>query len=227
MLFRLLQDRLVLHVRNRVRAGEITERQLARLTGMSQPHTHNVLKGIRFLSPEYADRIVEHLHLTVADLLTGPEMGVHPVNEVGLTAFIPKMKQSLANSIFDIENMELAGVYPMPRAMIDSLVRPVLVPLLHDEDLYPQFQEGDMALIDRAPTSQGGVRPGALYLVHTEKGTVVRTVRAGGTRLYLITPRTAQEPRSWDSVSLNGRDMNSIIKGRLIWIGRQIAPGRS
>ena len=67
--FTRLQCRLVAHVRERVRSGEVTERGLARLTGISQPHIHNVLKGERFLSMEMADQILHQLHISLVDLI--------------------------------------------------------------------------------------------------------------------------------------------------------------
>ncbi len=67
--FGMLQSLLVRHLRQRIHGGEITERSLARLTGISQPHLHNVLKGKRLLSIEMADRILSHLHLDIRSLL--------------------------------------------------------------------------------------------------------------------------------------------------------------
>jgi transcriptional regulator with XRE-family HTH domain len=67
--FTRLQRRLVAHLRERVRSGEVTERGLARLTGVSQPHIHNVLKGERFLSIETADQILRGLHISLIDLM--------------------------------------------------------------------------------------------------------------------------------------------------------------
>jgi transcriptional regulator with XRE-family HTH domain len=67
--FARLQCRLVAHIRERVRSGEITERGLARLTGISQPHIHNVLKGARFLSVEMSDQILRELHIDLLDLI--------------------------------------------------------------------------------------------------------------------------------------------------------------
>jgi len=67
--FTRLQCRLVAHIRERVRSGEITERGLARLTGISQPHIHNVLKGQRFLSIGMADQLLRELRLDLLDLL--------------------------------------------------------------------------------------------------------------------------------------------------------------
>ena len=64
-----LQLRLILHLRQRVRSGEMTERGLARVIGVSQPHLHNVLKGKHLLSMTMADRILRHLHLDLLDLI--------------------------------------------------------------------------------------------------------------------------------------------------------------
>jgi hypothetical protein len=69
MYFELLQLRLIAHVQHRVQCGELTERGLARRTGISQPHLHNVLKGVRVLSPQIGDVLMRHLNITVLDLL--------------------------------------------------------------------------------------------------------------------------------------------------------------
>jgi hypothetical protein len=63
------QERLRAHLRELVRRGEVTERGLARLTLVSQPHIHHVLKGKRALSPETADKILLQLRLDLLDLL--------------------------------------------------------------------------------------------------------------------------------------------------------------
>ncbi len=72
LLFFDLQRNLLDALRARIRNGELTERGLARLTGVSQPHVHNVLKGTRILSLDLADRILVHLHLSVTDLIQRP-----------------------------------------------------------------------------------------------------------------------------------------------------------
>ena len=69
MTFGQLQRRLVEHLRHRVQSGEITERGLARIAGISQPHLHNVLKGKRILSIAMADEMLNNLQLTIFDLL--------------------------------------------------------------------------------------------------------------------------------------------------------------
>jgi transcriptional regulator with XRE-family HTH domain len=69
MTFHDLQQRLLEDLRQRVRGGSVTERSLARVTGVSQPHMHNVLKGIRVLSVERADEILRNLDMDLLDLI--------------------------------------------------------------------------------------------------------------------------------------------------------------
>ena len=69
-----LHRRFVNHLRSRVSSGELTERGLARMTGISQPHVHNVLKGKRNLSVEMADAILYHLELDLIDLFQPDEL---------------------------------------------------------------------------------------------------------------------------------------------------------
>jgi antitoxin component HigA of HigAB toxin-antitoxin module len=69
-----LQRRLVAHLRTLVRSGDATERGLARLTGVSQPHMHNVLKGKRLLSLEMADQVIAQLHLDLLDFIEPGEL---------------------------------------------------------------------------------------------------------------------------------------------------------
>ena len=68
------QRRLITHLHALVRSGDATERGLARLTRVSQPHMHNVLKGKRLLSLEMADQVVGQLHLDLLDFIEPGEL---------------------------------------------------------------------------------------------------------------------------------------------------------
>ena len=67
--FHELQKRLVDFLRERVRSGQLTERSLARITGVSQPHVHNTLKGTRLFSIATSDQILRRLRMDLLDLL--------------------------------------------------------------------------------------------------------------------------------------------------------------
>lgn len=74
MTFLNLQQQLLEHLRRRVQSGQATERSLARIAGISQPHLHNVLKGKRLLSIDMADAILRNLQICVLDLVPPEEL---------------------------------------------------------------------------------------------------------------------------------------------------------
>ena len=71
--FQELEQRFIDDVRRRIRSGELTERRLAKMAGISQPHVHNVLKGKRLMSIELADNILQALRMDLLDLITKEE----------------------------------------------------------------------------------------------------------------------------------------------------------
>jgi hypothetical protein len=74
MTFHDLHGRLIHRLNQCVQRGELTERGVARRTGISQPHIHNVLKGTRLLSWKSADALLRALNLDVVDLVNETEL---------------------------------------------------------------------------------------------------------------------------------------------------------
>ena len=64
-----LHRRLVGYLHELVHNGNMTERRLARITSISQPHIHQVLKGTKSFSLESADRVLQALHNDLLDFL--------------------------------------------------------------------------------------------------------------------------------------------------------------
>ncbi len=79
MRFAEFHTRLVDCLRDKVRSGELTERGLARMTGISQPHVHNVLKGKKLFSVDVSDTILRELNLDLLDLVHPAELRRHAV----------------------------------------------------------------------------------------------------------------------------------------------------
>jgi plasmid maintenance system antidote protein VapI len=69
-----LMDRLRAYIRLRINSGEFTERSLARVLRISQPHLHNMLKGVRRINVELGDRLMVKFRISVLDLITEEEM---------------------------------------------------------------------------------------------------------------------------------------------------------
>lgn len=55
----------------RIQNGDITERRLAKMIGLSQSQMHNVLKGSRTLKPEIADLLIAQLCIPAVSLGIG------------------------------------------------------------------------------------------------------------------------------------------------------------
>jgi hypothetical protein len=64
-----LHRRLVMYLQDIVRKGTITERSLSRITGISQPHIHQVLKGKKSFSMATANQVLHALHSNLLDFL--------------------------------------------------------------------------------------------------------------------------------------------------------------
>ncbi|HUA61785.1 MAG TPA: XRE family transcriptional regulator [Verrucomicrobiae bacterium] len=67
--FEVLHSRVVQHLQDIVRNGVVTERGLSRMTGLSQPHIHQVLKGTKFLSMASANHVLRSLQTDLVDFL--------------------------------------------------------------------------------------------------------------------------------------------------------------
>ena len=74
MTFHDLRQRLIQELRHRIQSGAATERGLALLSGISQPHLHNVLKGKRELSLRKADVVLHRLQIDLLQLIEPEEL---------------------------------------------------------------------------------------------------------------------------------------------------------
>ncbi|MDP9053787.1 MAG: hypothetical protein M3N93_05720 [Acidobacteriota bacterium] len=216
MYFQELQSRLVDVARERVRAGQLTERGLARLCGMSQPHMHNVLKKIRALSNDSADRLMGALGLGVSDLL----WRVSSEPDAGIQA-IPVMRNRIgpgADAVFGVTK----GYVPMPRSILKDLVDPVAARLRPDLVLPKALAAHDVVLLDRNPRLRAAPAPQGLWVVSDEGGMRVRYLRMGPGRLYIAHEVTLDDPERWQSIGLKGRNILDIVLARVVWVGREL-----
>jgi hypothetical protein len=188
----LLLDRLQGIIRERVRNGQITERQLARLTGTSQPHLHNVLKGIRVLTPALADVLLSRLDLSIEDLTDSKNR--EPIQPDTILNRIPT----------------------------EDVKAPAATHLAADPRMAPRFQTGDLVLFDESVGARTELDSGACYLVNYEGKCLVRYIRWGGKRLYLVAEDALNDPLRWDFVFIADRNILEIVRGRIVWICRQL-----
>jgi hypothetical protein len=210
MLFGELHDRLVAALHTSVRNGEFSERRLAHLTGISQPHVHNVLKGAKTLSPRMADRVLRRLDLNLLDLIGQDRPYVEvPVLEgcLGPGLPLPRIPSTVE-------------CYPFPRSYVASLHDAVVARLAADPKMPGLFRENDLVLLDRSLKDRTGFCEGVFYVVNYQGEGLVRRVRREGADLLLLSGCAGPD-------RLDGVHLPDLIAARVRWIGRWLEPARS
>lgn len=222
--FQELNARLIHHLRQRVRRGEMSERSLARLVRFSQPHIHNVLKGSRMLTAELADRIMRLLGIPMVSLLTHEELGgAGP--PPGLVDFLaaPVLQGRLgAGAAFPPLGQE-TGRYFLPVHLLAAAVSPAVAQLdAHETAMSPFLEPGDWVLLDRSPAARR--RPlfeNAYALSWKGKGYVARCRVVGGA-LVLVADNPRQISDIPSQIPLAGRNVLDIVRGKIVWVGREL-----
>ena len=210
--FRLLQLRLVANMQARVRNGEMSERGLSRLTGISQPHIHNVQKGARVLSINMADRILERLHLDLVDLLTSGDTVAE--RQAGFVSDACRMVPLLEGWIgSDQPFPETAGRerYPFLAIDVERLEDPAAARLAPDPRRLPLFSAGGVVLLDRSEASRLRPDENGYFAIALPGGGTIGLVRHAGRRLYLWT-RSADV---WQSTALPDGEPREVIRARV------------
>jgi len=225
MYFEELQRRLVAALLSRLRNGELTERRLARLTGISQPHIHNVLKGKRILSPRAADIILRKTEISVLDLMraeapsgrfcTDCRAGRHTVEVPVLAGWLgPGLPLPKASSSVDR--------YPFPGAYLESIEAPVVARLAEDPKMRMRFRDGDLALLDHSPVRRLELRPDAFYVVNRHGEGLIRRVSRERNDLLLLRGGDESVPR--EAFPLGWSHPLDVVRACVAWIGRFLDP---
>jgi hypothetical protein len=214
--FQQLQGRLVDIARERVQAGKLTGRGLARLCGVSQPHMHNVLNNIRSLSSSATDRLMRALDVRVTDLLwhisTEPEAGVEAV---------PMVKNRIGPGT-DAVLTEFSGHIPLPRWLLRDLVDPLAARLGPDLVLPGVVAAHDLVLLDQSPQRRAVPGSNSVWVVIEDAGLRIRYLRMEGARICVANEVTLKDPRKWHSIPPQGQNILDIVRARIVWMGREM-----
>jgi hypothetical protein len=224
MLFKDLQLALVDMLSARVRNGEATERGLARLFEISQPHMHNVLKGTRILSPELADKILVRLRINVFELLDRErvqEFLASTPQRVIQNKYVPLLDGQLGpEHKLPLEVRDDARI-PVSSELLKGTVAPVVVRLGADSRM-TSFLAGDYALLDQAPAARLACDPAALYLVKRADFGQLRRVRISDDHVYLVADDSSDRPSAWERLQVTRQNALPIIRAKATILSREI-----
>jgi hypothetical protein len=177
---------------------------------------HNVLKNLRSLSPESADRLMNVLDLNIPALIfrsTGAA-------ETAVCA-IPILKSRLGPG-FEPILTNYRGFMPFIQNRVSSLVEPVVAQLAPDLVLPKPLAANDYVLLDRNPNIRANPSGGGYWVVAESTGLRVRYVKLGGTRIYLANESNVRDPPNWQAVPLQERNLLEIVRARIVWISREM-----
>lgn len=217
--FDALQQRLTERLREQVRNGQSTERGLARRAGISQPHVHNVLKGVRALTPALADRILRCMGWSILDLVEPEEMLLHATqmaNHLSPKRELAVLVERLGPGYrWPCRESEFER-YAVDCRLLAGMEAPVVGRLASDCRLDPLLKEGDLVLLDCFNARRRRPSPAELYLVDVGGTVLVRWVRSGPGRLYLISPDCEYRPREWQVLAPGDGDPLDCLAARVI-----------
>lgn len=200
--------------RVRVHAGEVSERGLARQAGISQPHLHNALKGIRTLSPEATGRLMLALDVSMPEVIwSGGEFQASEVRAV------PLLRDRIGPG-YAASFETFRGYMPFPARLVATVTQPIAAWLAADLALPSEFRAGDLVLLDQSPVERTAAGPAGGRVVIENAGVRVRYVRRVHGNLEVAGNLTG--PGHWRRISLRGRNVLDIVRARIVWIGREL-----
>lgn len=219
MYFELLQERLVQALRLRLRNGELTERSLARLTGISQPHVHNVLKGARILSPEIADIILKSLGLSIFDLIETDEFEAamsarnasRSFARVPLLAGLVGPGHPWPSSVAIGENVWVCGPEAR-RAAHFCAVR-----LAPDTRVSVAAGGGRVALLDVSEAARSAPDPNAYYALACSSESLIRRIRPSNNAIFLVADQDKNSQDNWVRLSYSGAP-SDVVRGKVLMV---------
>jgi hypothetical protein len=214
--FRHLQKLLVAHVQGRVRNGEISERALARLTTISQPHIHNILKGVRLLSMDTADLIMDRLHIRLEDLMTAPQAD----RIIGDFRTVRLLDGWIGREHPYPQNIGREH-YPFPSAEVDRLESPVAARLAPDPLRGPIWSDG-VVLLDRSAAVRQNPDEAGYFAVDLVGAGAIGMIRRVNGAFYLW----ARHDGEWQSMRLPDRGARDLIQGRVSLLVRKLCEPR-
>ena len=222
MYFEQLHQRLIANLRRRIQNGELTERNLAMLSGISQPHIHNVLKGVRKFSPEIADIVMHRAQLQILDLFERKELTEFLSKGVPTElryCQVPFLDGTLGPGLPTPKlSNKSTECYSIPHSQMNMLTDPVAARLAFDPEMRSVFSGNEVVLLDQSEMSRAFLEPQSSYVVLTPRGALVRKVKRVGDILVLSVETSST---SGEQLPLNGRNILEVVVARVVWLTRQ------
>lgn len=216
-----LQRRLLDQVRLRLCNGELTERRLARMAGISQPHMHNVLKGVRSLTPEVADLLLASLGLSMLDMITPDEARALLESQRwdgGAADLVPAVNSPIGPGYPFPSFTEATEWLRLPPSVWNGSRRLALAPLAPDPDS-PAGAGHQLALLCLDEAARLRVAPDQVCLLRWQGAGYLRRVRVEAGSVIVLRPQDSQAASGPGTILLNEQGLLEPVRAVVIWTG--------
>lgn len=220
--FSLLQKRLLDYIRQQLSNGELTERRLARVIGVSQPHMHNVLKGVRALTPEVADLCLAGLGISVLDLVETREVEA---------LLLARQYEGERSSLAPVLGGRISPEDPFPKmpGAVDWCQLPPwlcagrrrLVFMRAGRDGgSPLAPEDEFLLVSVEEEARLRVDARQVAVLRWRGAGFLRRVERRGRRLLVLGQDNWLESGAPGEIDLEDQSLLSVVRGVVVWAGR-------
>lgn len=220
--FAVIQKRLLEVLRLKLRNGDFTERGLARVVGLSQPHIHNVLKGARVLSSDVGDLLITSLDLSLIELLGSDELGAALMAKQAQwqgSHSVPVLMGRIGPSD-PFPSWRMAGEWVAARdPELQALRRPAFVKFGADPAIAPEWVRGGFGLLDFDEASRVEPSEQGWYALRWRGAGYLRQVRLRGPELVVLGQRTLEDWVAPETIELSEGALLQIVRARLVWVG--------
>lgn len=208
-------------LRTRMRNGEMTERSLARQLGVSQPHIHNVIKGARAMSPDLLDRLLQHLHLSVLDLVDLPTLRRYVEANRPSTEFawLPVLAGAIGPGDPWPVAVEAHRRFRIPETLLREMWEPVVARAGEDPAMHPLFGAGDIVVLDQSARGRQQMEDNGLYLLRHGTRGILRRLRLRDGSVWAVAEADLTEPDRWERLSVQGPELLHAVRARAWLIG--------
>ncbi|MEP6714566.1 MAG: hypothetical protein ABJC09_03270 [Terriglobia bacterium] len=171
------------------------------------------------MSTSAADRLMVVLNLSLTELI----WEVSGLNGGGIQA-IPLLQNKIGPGNRALLT-QFNGCAPFSISLTKNLIDPVAARIAPDLELPRSVAPHDLALIDQNPTFREHPWGAACWVVLEGGDLRIRCLKLDGTRLLRASEASTGE--TWHPIPLHDHGILDVVKGRVVWIGREISSGGS
>ncbi len=218
-----LQHRLLTAVKHRLNNGEYTERSFSRQTGISQPHMHNVLKGVRGFSTDFGDALLSGLDFSVLDLVETDELGfaLEQRRRRGLhSRMVPVLRGRLGPDAPFPSWEDVIEWFPLPQASFVNSGRLAMVEVGEDAELARVFGRAEFALLSRDEPGRITLSGRHWYAIQWGGAGLIRQLRKENQRLVVLGQSTLTGYEGPTHLELQDVPQLRIVRAQVVWAGK-------